>query len=1024
MINGEGASAGASNVDSPDQPDGLRDTKSDGGEDSLSRYSSCEGSELEQYSSANSVMGTPSLRSSSSVAYYSDCFGNSDFGSFRSVGFLDDGGLEGFNLGGRIDSRTNAGDDCTVLRIEPRLLVNDQDIKKETKLTDGAGNVQDEIEFSGGHGCEEEERQGLSPDGQSEDRDSILDNGSENEHGGDFACLSNTRRNRGRMESDFDSNTLLMNSSVAFGSGDWDGFTLETAEGSCDPLMLKEMQLKREASYNNVEDFLKDLRMPWEELQNDEEINSSYVAHCTDPVAFSGRTRTSGTGDVPWGRGNIQSLSIEDEKENNGMPLANCTGHTVIDESEGCADNCSVMNVFEPGQESTPGKSRLELGIKLDATKPTWQGQYSLGSMDQLTGIQGSLHLEGANGKDLVGRFSSQDGVKSHQNPRAPEIVYGELQDNFVTSSTSVALSTHHHSELKDLAFSKNLPVDQTLQEKNEALELNGFVDDVIHEMEEILLDVGESPQFPRDKKKLSESKLSSASRDAGSTASTSGNEGDVDAINQKILRVEGVEVIGARQKKGEVSFSERLVGVKEYTVYRIKVWGSDSNWEVERRYRDFFTLYRQMKALFSSEGWVLPAPWSLLHKESRKIFGSSSPDVVAERSEIIQECLHSVIHYPLFSDLPPCLIWFLSPEDSFRNLSKPSGLIHPSTFSSKGTDVEILSPLGKTISLVVEVHPQRSLMQLLEAQHYRCAGCHRHFDDKRNLMRDFMQTLGWGKPRLCEYTGQLFCHVCHTNETVVLPARVLHFWDFTEYPVCQLSKSYLDSIRNQPMLCVSAVNPFLLTRVPALLHVTTLRKKIGSMLLCIRCPFRGSVNRGLGSRKYLLEVNDFFSLRDLIDLSKGPFAAVPVMLETVSKKIREHVMERCLVCCDVGVPCAAKQACTDPSSLIFPFQENEVEKCRHCQALYHQKCFDALGKCPCRLEISAPEVGGSFKRNNGGSANEASGIRNLQSRRSGSPLLSEIFPAPFPKSKSVKVKHSRERDTLLRMGSLPSTYL
>lgn len=76
-----------------------------------------------------------------------------------------------------------------------------------------------------------------------------------------------------------------------------------------------------------------------------------------------------------------------------------------------------------------------------------------------------------------------------------------------------------------------------------------------------------------------------------------------------------------------------------------------------------------------------------------------------------------------------------------------------------------------------------------------------------------------------------------------------------------------------QPMLCVTAVNPFLLSKVPALLHVMNVRKKIRSLLPFVRCPFRRSVYRGLGTRGYLIESNDFFALRDLIDLSKGAFA-------------------------------------------------------------------------------------------------------------------------------------------------------
>ena len=50
-------------------------------------------------------------------------------------------------------------------------------------------------------------------------------------------------------------------------------------------------------------------------------------------------------------------------------------------------------------------------------------------------------------------------------------------------------------------------------------------------------------------------------------------------------------------------------------------------------------------------------------------------------------------------------------------------------------------------------------------------------------------------------------------------------------------------------------------------------------------------------------------------------YAALPVMVETLSRKILEHITDQCLICCDVGDPCNARQDCSDPSSLIFPFQ-------------------------------------------------------------------------------------------------------
>lgn len=329
-------------------------------------------------------------------------------------------------------------------------------------------------------------------------------------------------------------------------------------------------------------------------------------------------------------------------------------------------------------------------------------------------------------------------------------------------------------------------------------LELNYFYDEVVHEMEEILLDYGDSPgaRFSHGNQ-MSQSQISVPLRDGGSTASTSGTD-DAYPPTPLPLRIDGVEVVGAKQKKGDVSLSERLVGVKEYTVYKLRVWSGKDQWEVERRYRDFFTLYRRLKSLFADQGWILPSTWSSVEKESRKLFGNASPDVVAHRSVLIQECLQSILHSSSFSSPPNAFIRFLSPQESLPGSPASNTLLSTSTYFTRGTDAANISTLGKTISLIVEIRPHKSMKQMLESQHYTCAGCHKHFDDGMTLMRDFVQTFGWGKPRLCEYTGQLFCSSCHTNETAVLPARVLHHWDFTRYPVAQLAKSYLDSVYDQ----------------------------------------------------------------------------------------------------------------------------------------------------------------------------------------------------------------------------------
>lgn len=314
---------------------------------------------------------------------------------------------------------------------------------------------------------------------------------------------------------------------------------------------------------------------------------------------------------------------------------------------------------------------------------------------------------------------------------------------------------------------------------------MNDFYDEIVNDMEDILLDSGESPGsgFITHGTRTYESRFSRPSRDGGSNASTSG-------MDQQPLRIDGIDVVGSRQKEGDVSFSERLVGVRKYTVYKIRVWSGENQWEVERRYREFCNLYHRLKKLFTDRGLTLPSPWSFVDKESRKLFGNASPDVIADRSVLIQECLQSLLRSEFSFNSINALVHFLSPSEEVPD--------SPESPFQKGSRKEDFSSFGKTISLVVQIRPSKSMKQILDAQHYRCAGCHKDFDDGMTTVQGFVQALGWGKPRICEYSGQLFCSSCHNNDTAILPAKVLHHWDFTRYPVCQLAKSYLDSIHDQ----------------------------------------------------------------------------------------------------------------------------------------------------------------------------------------------------------------------------------
>lgn len=1114
----------------------------------LSQYSSCGESEFDRYCSANSVMGTPSM-CSSSFGTFNECI-DSELGFMWSSGLGEDGSLENFSLGGGFDSNCEnhgriaflgGSDICRNDHgIENREAQSDGErtIKNGSKLRDGEEgsssqmaslrvesgcgdkgsllsglgnechkenanakfvedamfndgiaeedssshvvnevdryfyglNLQSNFQFEereDGNCCEED---GTSSRYEhSEDEDSMYKYGTDDELKTDLNRGKNVQyRQEEKAEN---GNPLLMNSSLAFGSEDWDDFVQETGESAFPSLMLdkfqeqKEQNLKAEKMLPNSSyvtpiglqsisettegENVLDVPIAIKQVHNLDESEECIKRCSLVPISTGGSEQGEDVKDIHVTINQVQVTDESAEYLKNSSAVFNAlrnlgkseegeavrdiceTDNQILiqgaDGSEEYLQSCSVNNIFETEQDPLAEKATLRIG--LNTSNGIMQREQQHGNTSEVLDLGDRQVSDSPElGKPKVQldplSYNTVDQVYAPSTEALENRQAGFFKGYKPDPHTSM-LENDMWNESKDSPVSSDPFEGHSAPVKMENIELKESYDEVVLDMEEILLESSESPgaRFTQGNRTF-QSHLPLPLRDGGSTASTSGTD-DVYPPLRQLQNIDGVEVIGAKQKKGDVSLGERLVGVKEYTVYKIRVWSGNDQWEVERRYRDFFTLYRRMKTVFSDQGWNLPSPWSSVERESRKIFGNASPDVVAERSVLIQECLRSILHFRFLSSPPNALIWFLSPQNAVPTSFASNTLMPSSTSFNRGVNIENVSALGKTISLVVELQPYKSMKQMLEAQHYTCAGCHKHFDDGKTLVREFVQTFGWGKPRLCEYTGQLFCSMCHTNDTAVLPARVLHHWDFTEYPISQLAKSYLDSIHDQPMLCVSAVNPFLFSKVPALLHVTGVRKKIGAILPYIRCPFRRSVNKGLGSRRYLLESNDFFALRDLIDLSKGAFSALPVMVETVSRKILEHITEQCLICCDVGVPCNGRQACNDPSSFIFPFQEGEVDRCKSCELVFHKSCFRKLTNCPCGVQLRAEEVTGLTKKASGrGGGKEGEAVDLLGRKLSSTGLGGGFLTGLFARARQEKALDHKESDNVILMGSLPSTSL
>ena len=56
----------------------------------------------------------------------------------------------------------------------------------------------------------------------------------------------------------------------------------------------------------------------------------------------------------------------------------------------------------------------------------------------------------------------------------------------------------------------------------------------------------------------------------------------------------------------------------------------------------------------------------------------------------------------------------------------------------------------------------------------------------------------GFSEPRTCDYSGNYYCELCHWNDTMLIPSRVLHNWDFDEWKV--MCRTYILNKQTWPV--------------------------------------------------------------------------------------------------------------------------------------------------------------------------------------------------------------------------------
>lgn len=222
-----------------------------------------------------------------------------------------------------------------------------------------------------------------------------------------------------------------------------------------------------------------------------------------------------------------------------------------------------------------------------------------------------------------------------------------------------------------------------------------------------------------------------------------------------------------------------------------------------------------------------------------------------------------------------------------------------------------------------------------LDQQNYKCNSCGRPVG------------MIYGKSRICKFDGYNYCIDCHANEEMVIPARVLHNWDFKKYPVAKRNKNFLSLTDTEPLLDVKITSPVLYQTVPELQQCLDLRTQLfylhAYIFTCAESVTL-ELRKILWPKEHLFEHIHVYSCQDLIQLSCGQLAVAIKKAITFAKK---HVLS-CPLCSQKGFIC---ETCKD-DKIIYPFDTESTYRCDSCKAVFHKKCAldETTGqrKAPC----------------------------------------------------------------------------
>ncbi|GAB0098946.1 uncharacterized protein DMENIID0001_147580 [Sergentomyia squamirostris] len=220
---------------------------------------------------------------------------------------------------------------------------------------------------------------------------------------------------------------------------------------------------------------------------------------------------------------------------------------------------------------------------------------------------------------------------------------------------------------------------------------------------------------------------------------------------------------------------------------------------------------------------------------------------------------------------------------------------------------------------------------QGLDRQGFMCHTCSNPFG------------IGVTVQQVCSFLGHYFCDSCMSPDLHVIPAKVIHNWDFRRLPVSLKASKFLFEFQMQPIIDMKIVNPNIYSAVSEMAELQSLRIQLNfirAYLFTCNREILEKFQEQVCGKTYLYEHIHRYSIGDLTQ--QIPKGSLRPLLQKAINFGQEHILN-CRLCSQKGFIC---EICKS-QKVLYPFNIDTTFRCEICGAVFHDTCLNALQPCP-----------------------------------------------------------------------------